>query len=153
MLTEINQTADLEIHQCQIRNVKKIFSPRVNLSFVFQKVPGEYFTTPHWVWMCIMCWAAVKKSRACIYTVTSFFFLQPSGKHHCEYSSLKVSQRQRESLCVYAPVPPGRKHVVISTISISRTWSVCTGEVCRSDCNCAVFAELGWGISWAYISL
>lgn len=29
------------------------------------------------------------------------------------------------SVCVY----PGRKQVVISTIRMSRTWSVCTGEL------------------------
>lgn len=47
VLTEVNQTADVENHQFRIQNVKKKkFPPGIDLSFVFQKVSGGYFTVP-----------------------------------------------------------------------------------------------------------
>lgn len=49
---------------------------------------------------------------------------QSMSYRHCHILFSKALLRERES----SPVYPGRKQVVISTISISRTWSVCTGE-------------------------
>lgn len=158
VLTEINQTADVENHQFQIRNAEEKCFPQELIYLLFsRRFPGEYFTMSQWVKMCIMCRAAVKKSDACIYTVPSlffFFFLQPSGKHHCEHSGLKVSETKNVCVCVHLCIQ-AESRLSFPTMHLRNLDRVHrrSPRLSPSDCNCAVFAELGWGISRAYINL
>lgn len=125
---------------------KKKVSPRNQFIFCFPEGFWRIFHNAP-VNVSIMCRAAVKKVECAFTASHHFFFLQPSGKQYSKF------QKQRICVCVCVYICACRQKAGCHfPPCMSRTWSVRTSQS-PSDCNCAVFAELGWGISRVYINL